>query len=144
MFGVSFIFASSSTFRQFVLNLFFAIIFLFFIFCNMSVPLTGNFIGEFLSLLGSYQQTIFITTLGATSIILSAVYSTFTFNRVASGAVSPYIFTIPDMYRKEFYMILPLLLLTLALGIYPSIITSDIEFALSHSLLFILSLVIFC
>jgi len=125
------------------LNPVFAIIFLFFIFGNMSVPLTGNFIGEFLSLLGSYQQTIFITTLGATSIILSAVYSTFTFNRVASGAVSPYIFTIPDMYRKEFYMILPLLLLTLALGIYPSIITSDIEFALSHSLLFSLSPVIF-
>lgn len=125
------------------LNPVFAIIFLLFIFGNMSVPLTGNFIGEFLSLLGSYQQSIFITTLGATSIILSAVYSIFTYNRVASGVVSPYIFTIPDMYRKEFYMILPLLLLTLALGIYPSFITSDIEFALSHSLLFSLSPVIF-
>jgi len=109
----------------------------------MGVPLTGNFIGEFLSLLGSYQQSIFITTLGATSIILSAVYSIFTYNRIASGAVSPYIFTIPDMYRKEFYIILPLLVLTLVLGIFPSFIISDIEFALSHSLLFSLAPVIF-
>jgi len=125
------------------LNPVFAIVFLLFIFGNMSVPLTGNFIGEFLSLLGSYQLSIFVTTVGATSIILSAVYSIFTYNRVVSGAVSPYIFTIPDMYRKEFYMILPLLLLTFALGIYPTFITSDIEFGLSHSLLFSLSPVIF-
>jgi NADH-ubiquinone oxidoreductase chain 4 len=118
------------------LNPIFALMFLLFIFGNMGVPLTGNFIGEFLSLLGSYQQSIFITSIGATSIILSAVYSIFTYNRVVSGAVSPYIFTIPDMYRKEFFILLPLLILTIALGIFPSFITSDIEFALSHSLLF--------
>lgn len=125
------------------LNPMFALILLLFIFGNMSVPLTGNFIGEFLSLLGSYQQSIFITSIGATSIILSAVYSIFTYNRIVSGAVSPYIFTIPDMYRKEFYIILPLLISTIVLGIYPSFITSDIEFALSHSLLFSLSTVVF-
>ena len=114
----------------------FSFIFLLFIFGNMGVPLTGNFVGEFLSLLGAYQQNIFIASIGATSIILSAIYSIFTYNRVTSGTYSPHLFTIPDMYRKEYYIILPLLVLTIILGIYPSFITSDIEFALSHCLLF--------
>src|SRR5208282_6277291 len=52
-----------------------ALIFLILVFGNMGVPLTGNFIGEFMSLIGAYQQNIFIASIGALSIILSAVYS---------------------------------------------------------------------
>jgi NADH-ubiquinone oxidoreductase chain 4 len=114
---------------------FFAFLFLLFVFGNMGVPLTGNFIGEFLSLLGAYQQNIFIASIGATSVILSAVYSIFMYNRVTSGSLSPYIHTIPDVFRKEFYMLLPLLILTIILGIYPYFITSEIEFGLSSLLL---------
>jgi len=118
------------------------ILFLFFIFGNMGVPLTGNFIGEFLSLLGAYQQNIFIASIGATSIILSAVYSIFMYNRVTGGSVSPYIHTIPDLFRKEFYLLLPLVIFTLILGIYPYFITSEIEFGLSNFLLFGISPII--
>jgi len=121
----------------------FAIIFLILIFGNMGVPLTGNFIGEFLSLLGAYQQNIFIASIGTTSVILSAVYSIYLYNRVTSGSVSPHIFTIPDLYRKEYYILLPLLVLTILLGVFPSIITTDIEFAISHCLLFSISPVVF-
>jgi len=124
-------------------NPLFALFFLLFSFANMGVPLTANFIGEFLSLLGSYQQSIYITTIGAISIILSAVYSIFTYNRVASGTVSPFVFTVPDIFRKEYYILLPLLFFTILLGIYPSAIVTDIEFAISHSLLFSLSSVVF-
>jgi len=119
-----------------------AIVFLLFIFANMGVPLTANFIGEFLSLIGAYEQNIFIGTFGATSVILSAVYSIYLYNRTTSGSISPHIFTIPDIFRKEYFIIVPLLILTILLGIYPSIITSEIEFAISHCLLFSISPVI--
>ena len=121
----------------------FALMLLLFIFGNMGVPLTGNFIGEFLSLLGAYQQNIFITVIGTTSVILSAVYSIFMYNRITSGSLSPYIHTIPDLFRKEFYLLLPLLILTLILGIYPQFITSDIEFGLSSFLLLGITPVVF-
>ena len=114
---------------------FFSIVFLILVFGNMGTPLTANFIGEFLSLLGAYQQNIFIGTLGALSVILSAIYSIFMYNRVTSGSLSPYIHIIPDFFRKEFYILLPLLILTLLLGIYPSIISEDIQFGLSGFLL---------
>jgi hypothetical protein len=116
-----------------------AVIFLLFIFANMGVPLTANFIGEFLSLIGAYEQNIFIGSFGATSVILSAVYSIYLYNRTTSGSLSPHILTIPDIFRKEYYIIIPLLALTFILGIYPSIITSEIDFAISHCLLFSLS-----
>ena len=112
-----------------------ALLFLILVFGNMSVPLTGNFVGEFLSLLGAYQQNMFIASIGALSIILSAVYSIFMYNRVTGGSFSPYIHTIPDIFRKEYYTLAPLLTLTIILGIYPYFISSDIEFSLS-SLLF--------
>jgi NADH-ubiquinone oxidoreductase chain 4 len=115
---------------------FFALLFLLFVFGNMGVPLTGNFIGEFLSLLGAFQQNIFIASIGATSVVLSAVYSIFMYNRVTGGSISPFVHTIPDIFRKEFYIILPLLILTLILGIYPSFISYDVEYGLSNYLLF--------
>lgn len=114
---------------------FFALLFMILVFGNMGVPLTANFVGEFLSLLGAYQQNIFIASIGALSVILSAVYSIFMYNRVVSGTVSPYLHTIPDLFRKEYYILLPLILLTILLGVYPSFITSDIEFGLSNFLL---------
>lgn len=113
----------------------FAFLFLLFVFGNMGVPLTGNFIGEFLSLLGGYQQNLFIASIGATSIILSAVYSIFMYNRVTSGSLSPYIHTVPDVFRKEFNILLPLIILTIILGVYPSFITNEIDFALSNLLI---------
>jgi len=114
---------------------FFTLLLLLFIFGNMGVPLTGNFIGEFLSLLGAYQQNIFIASIGTTSVILSAVYSIFMYNRITGGSLSPYIHTIPDLFRKEFYMLLPLLFFTFILGVYPYFVTSEIEFGLSSFLL---------
>ena len=112
-----------------------SLIFLILVFGNMGVPLTGNFIGEFLSLLGAYQKNIFIGTIGTISVITSAIYSINTYNKTTSGSISPYILTIPDLFRKEYYTLLPLIVLTLILGVYPSFISSDIEFGLSSNLL---------
>lgn len=114
---------------------FLGLLFLILVFGNMGVPLTGNFMGEFLSLLGAYQQNMFIASIGAFSIILSAVYSIFMYNRVTGGSLSPYIHTVPDIFRKEYYTLIPLIILTILLGIYPSFISSDVEFGLSNFLL---------
>jgi Proton-conducting membrane transporter len=112
-----------------------SLLFLILVFGNMSVPLTANFLGEFLSLLGAYQQNIFITSVATISVILSAIYSIFMYNRVSSGYYSFFLLTIPDIFRKEYYTLFPLLFITLAIGIYPNFIISDIEFSLSNVLL---------
>src|SRR5271168_2766384 len=83
----------------------FSLLCLLLIFGNMGTPLTGNFVGEFLSLLGAYHENIGMANLGALSIVLSAVYSIYLYNRITSGSLSPFIHTIPDLFRKEFFLI---------------------------------------
>jgi NADH-ubiquinone oxidoreductase chain 4 len=121
----------------------FALFFLFFVFGNMGVPLTANFIGEFLSLLGAYQQNIFIASIGALSVVISAVYSIFMYNRVTGGSISPFANIVPDVFRKEHFVILPLLLFTLILGIYPYFLSTEMELGLSNLLLFTPAIVSF-
>jgi NADH-ubiquinone oxidoreductase chain 4 len=53
----------------------FTIMFFLFTLCNMGVPLSANFAGEFLSLMGIFQRSTIIGALGATGIFFSACYS---------------------------------------------------------------------
>ena len=69
----------------------FTILFFIFTLANTGIPLTLNFLGEQLSLLGIWQQNPIIAALGATGIVLSAVYSIFLYNRLSYGDYSPYL-----------------------------------------------------
>ena len=55
----------------------FTILFFIFTLCNTGIPLSLNFLGEQLSLIGIWQQNPIIACLGATGIVLSACYSIF-------------------------------------------------------------------
>jgi NADH-ubiquinone oxidoreductase chain 4 len=53
----------------------FTLMFFLFTLANMGVPLTFNFVGEFLSLMGIFQRSPIIGALSATGILFSACYS---------------------------------------------------------------------
>lgn len=100
-------------------------IFLFFTLANIAVPLSCNFIGEFVSLLATFEINPMIAVLASTGMILSACYSLFLYNRVAFGTMSPYIAAAEnnrDVTRREWYVLAPLVVLTVLLGVYPNII----------------------
>lgn len=101
---------------------------------NMGVPLSLNWAGEALSLAGIFQKSPIIGVLGASSIVLSACYSIFLFNRMCFGAVSEYITTAKDVTRREFMLLLPLLLLTLVFGICPNVILNDLHVGVTQLL----------
>jgi NADH-ubiquinone oxidoreductase chain 4 len=87
---------------------------------NIAVPLSCNFIGEFLSLYSIFSTNIFIGLMSGAGVILSACYALFLLNRVVFGSMSPYITENRDLNRREVYILLPLALLTLIFGVYPS------------------------
>jgi len=97
----------------------FATMFLLFTMANIAVPLSCNFIGEFLSLYSIYTNNLFIGIVGGIGIILSACYALFLLNRVAFGSMSPYITENRDLSRREYYILLPLAILSVLLGVYP-------------------------
>lgn len=108
----------------------FATIFLFFTLANIAVPLSCNFIGEFLSLLATFQSNAFIGILASFGMVLSACYALFLYNRVSFGAMSLYIKDSPvnrDISRREFFVLLPLIILTIFLGVYPNIVLDPLH-----------------
>src|ERR1700741_545223 len=69
----------------------FTILFFIFTLCNTGIPLSLNFLGEVMSLLGIFQRNPFIAILGASGIVLSAIYSIFLYNRLSYGSYSPHL-----------------------------------------------------
>jgi len=50
--------------------------------------------------------------------VLSASYGLFLYNRVSFGGLSSYMLSAPrDVTRREFYILLPLAILTIVLGV---------------------------
>ena len=113
----------------------FAIIFSIFSLANLGLPLTANFLGEFLVLLTTYQINPFIALLATTGVIFSAAYSLFLYNRVSFGSVSPYIAYSShnrDIGRREFYLFIPLVFLVFFLGIYPDILLNPLHASVNN------------
>jgi proton-translocating NADH-quinone oxidoreductase chain M len=108
----------------------FAIMFLVFTLANIAVPLSCNFIGEFMSLLAAFQVSPFIGILASTGMVLSACYALFLYNRVCFGSMSKYLVGSlhnQDLNKREFMVLLPLLFLTIYLGVYPNIILDSLH-----------------
>lgn len=108
---------------------------LFFILClgNCGVPLTLNFIGEFMSLYGVFERLPLLGIIASSSIIFSAGYTIFMFNRIAfAGSFSKYfMFNIPDLNKREFYILLTLVVFTVLFGIYPALILDGLHYSVS-------------
>jgi NADH-ubiquinone oxidoreductase chain 4 len=104
---------------------------------NCGAPLTLNFVGEFLSLYGVFERLPLAGVLASSSIVFSAAYTIYMFNRIffAGSFVSKNWFEyLPDLNKREFFMLLLLTLFTIILGIYPSIILDGLHYYTSHLL----------
>jgi NADH-ubiquinone oxidoreductase chain 4 len=101
---------------------------------NMGIPLSLNWAGEYMALSGLFQQSPFIALLGSTGIVLSACYSIFLFNRMAFGRYSKYLGSVTDVSRREYVVLMSLLVPAFVLGIFPNIVLNDIHRCVSDLL----------
>lgn len=112
----------------------FTILFFIFILANTGIPLSLNWLGEQLSLIGIWQQNPITAILGATGIVLSACYSLFLYNRLSYGSLSPFLPPLKDINRREYYLLISLLIPTIAFGILPNPILTTLHFSVSNLL----------
>nr|AYR06582.1 NADH dehydrogenase subunit 4 [Lithothamnion sp.] len=106
------------------------IFFFFFCFSNIGFPGTSSFIGEMLILIGAFQSNVFLTFFITSSMVLSACYSIWLFNRISFGLLKLEYFKIfQDISRREFWIFLPLSFLVLWVGISPNYFLSEIHFS---------------
>lgn len=113
---------------------------LFFILClaNCGVPLTLNFIGEFLSLYGVFERLLLGGVFSSCSIIFSAAYTIYMFNRISfGGSYSKYFKqNLSDVNKREFLLLFILVLFTIVFGIYPGLILDGLQYSIT-SLIYI-------
>ena len=105
----------------------YALIFMLFTLANVGLPGTSGFVGEFLTLAGAFRVDTWLAVFAATGVILSACYALWLFQRVVFGdLIKESLLAIPDMGGREIIVFLPLVAMTLLLGIYPSLVTDVI------------------
>ncbi|HVA97468.1 MAG TPA: NADH-quinone oxidoreductase subunit M [Bacteroidia bacterium] len=97
----------------------FAALFLIIMLGAVALPLTNGFVGEFLLLNGLFQYSSLIAAFAATSVILGAVYMFRTYQRVMLGDRIALTETFEPLTFNEKAVLIPIVIMVIAIGIYP-------------------------
>jgi NADH-quinone oxidoreductase subunit M len=97
----------------------YAAIFLVFTLANVGLPGTSGFVGEFLSLIGTFKNNIAVATLATLGVILSAAYALWLYRKMIFGTLKPALAGIKDIGWREAVIFAPLVVLTILFGVAP-------------------------
>ncbi|MGJ0504736.1 MAG: NADH-quinone oxidoreductase subunit M [Methylocystis sp.] len=103
----------------------YAFVFMLFTMANVGLPGTTGFIGEFLSLTGTFQANSWVALIATSGVIFSAAYALYLYRRVVFGVLEKAsLKTITDLTPREIAIFTPLVLLTIYYGVQPQPILS--------------------
>ena len=103
----------------------YALVFMLFTMASVGLPGTAGFVGEFLVITGALQVNFWLAMLAATGMVLGAAYMLYLYRRVIFGQLTKAdLKQILDLSPREYAVFVPLIVLTLWMGIYPSSFTS--------------------
>jgi NADH-quinone oxidoreductase subunit M len=98
----------------------YAMVFMVFTLANVGLPGTSGFIGEFMTLLGTFKVAVPTAFLASFGLILSACYALWLYRKIIFGAlVKPALMSMKDMTFRECLTLFPLIALTIWFGVYP-------------------------
>jgi NADH-quinone oxidoreductase subunit M len=98
----------------------YALVFMVFTMANVGLPGTSGFIGEFMTLLGTFKISLPTAFFATTGVILSAAYALWLYRKIVFGAlVKPSLQSIKDLTLRECLTLGPLVALTILFGVYP-------------------------
>jgi NADH-quinone oxidoreductase subunit M len=98
----------------------YALLFMLFTMASVGLPGTGGFVGEFLSLVGSYRASSLVAFVATTGIILGAAYMLYLYWRVAYGTSrNADAAAMPDLTLRELVSLGSIALVVLWMGVYP-------------------------
>ncbi len=98
----------------------YALFFMVFMLASVGLPGTSGFVGEFLSLLGTFKANTIVGTFAATGLVLGATYMLWLYRRVVFGPLDKDdVAAMPDLSFREIVIFAPLAVLVFWMGIYP-------------------------
>ena len=111
----------------------FAVVYAVVLMASIGLPLTIGFVGEFLSLLGFFKYSPILTFIASLTIVLSAIYMLVMYKRTFFGnLVKEENKSMKDIFGRELVALGSLVVLIIALGIYPKLILDPLNISVSH------------
>jgi NADH-quinone oxidoreductase subunit M len=98
----------------------YALLFMLFTMASVGLPGTSGFVGEFLSLMGTYERSTWGAIVATTGIILGACYMLYLYWRICFGKlVHADAAAMKDLSIREYWLLAPIAAVVLWMGVYP-------------------------
>ena len=98
----------------------YALLFMVFTMASVGLPATSNFVGEFLSLVGTYEASSWAAIVATTGIILGAAYMLYLYWRICFGTQrNADAAAMKDLDAREWWLLAPIAIAVFWMGIYP-------------------------
>jgi NADH-quinone oxidoreductase subunit M len=111
----------------------YAAVFMLFTMGNVGLPGTSGFVGEILTMTGTYGVSTWTAIVAATGVIFSAVYALNLYRAVIFGnLVNPKLAGIGDLDWREVAIFAPLIAATLVLGVQPGLVMNLTQASVDH------------
>jgi NADH-quinone oxidoreductase subunit M len=111
----------------------YAACFMVFTLANVGLPGTSGFVGEFLPLLAAFRVNTWLAIIGATGVILSAAYALWLYRRVIFGNLEKAnLRSVLDLSAREKSILIPMVVLTIVLGVYPNFVFDVTGTSVAH------------
>ncbi|MEO8175130.1 MAG: NADH-quinone oxidoreductase subunit M, partial [Sphingomicrobium sp.] len=106
----------------------YAVLFMLFTMASVGLPGTSGFVGEVLSLVGTYRVSTWAAIVATTGIILGAAYMLYLYWRIAFGAArTSEAAAMTDLSVREYWLLAPIAAVVLWMGVYPETFTAPIH-----------------
>jgi len=110
----------------------YALVFMFFTMASVGLPGTSGFVGEFLVLMGAFEANTFVALFAATGLVLGAAYMLYLYRRVIFGKLTKEdLKVLLDLSPREVMLFVPLIVMVLWMGIYPTTFLDPIHATVS-------------
>ncbi|MBP0113663.1 MULTISPECIES: NADH-quinone oxidoreductase subunit M [Bradyrhizobium] len=98
----------------------YAMTFMVFTMANVGLPGTSGFVGEFMTLLGTFKVSLPTAFFATSGVILSAAYALWLYRKIVFGAlVKPSLMSMKDLTLRECLTLFPMIALTILFGVWP-------------------------
>ncbi len=88
-------------------------------FAGLGLPGMSGFISEFMCFVGAFPVFRTIVIISAIGILLNAAYFLWAYQRIFFGELNEKYQKLPDINGRELFAVIPLAVITIALGVYP-------------------------
>lgn len=106
----------------------YATVFLIFVLGSVGLPGTSGFVGEFLTLLGTFRVNTTVAFFATSGVILGAAYMLILYRRVVLGPQdNADASMMKDLDKREMLMFVPIVALVILLGVFPGLVMDKVS-----------------